>query len=309
MTTPDLRQCPHCSAYTPSDDRRCHHCYKSSDAVFVTDHNANAQINRIMRLIDSGESSESIAAALNASGDKPLYKSDTWTKELVDEVIEPIRNYPSSAPATEGRRKKQSNAWIGWVIVFCIVFAVYGISSDSFENTPTKTAQPPAPTPAQKPVAATPPPPSCPAIDDEEADQELAQGAISLAGISVEVWGSYEITHVMYPGENWRQWVLIVPKDTSRKDLVCIAEHFWSRYPESYTLIFNNTTHLQQYVDRDRYFNDQTNTVPEVDFPDPEWVRASHQGNISNRDINTPASSRRWMFETPSGNPIKIFEG
>jgi hypothetical protein len=77
---------------------------------------------------------------------------------------------------------------------------------------------------------------------------------------------------VLFPNEEWEFFVIIVPNDVRQGTLVKMAKDFYSKYPNTRARFFSDKAHIQQYVDRDRYVNDKTGRVKEVEFPDQEWV-------------------------------------
>lgn len=130
-----------------------------------------------------------------------------------------------------------------------------------------------------------------------------AKGAITLAGTKVEVWGSYKIRHMLFPREEWTFIVVVVPKEVRQGTLIRIAKDFYSKYPDTRVRFFSDKRHIQQYADRDRYINDSTGRVREVDFPAEQWVQNHLVGNINNR---SKTFNRHWMLEDRYGNKISL---
>lgn len=128
-----------------------------------------------------------------------------------------------------------------------------------------------------------------------------AKGAITLAGVKATVWGEYSIRPMLFPSEEWRFVVIVVPKEVRQGTLIKMAQEFFVRYPNTRARFFSDTKHLRQYVDRDRFMNDKTGKVKEVDFPKAEWVQDHLLGNINNR---SKQHSRQWMLEDRYGNRI-----
>jgi len=129
------------------------------------------------------------------------------------------------------------------------------------------------------------------------------KGPLVLADTKTEVWGSYKIRHMLFPKEEWEFVVVVVPKDVRQGTLIRMAKDFYAKYPNTRARFFSDKRHIQQYVDRDRYVNDSTGRVREVDFPDSEWVQSHLLGNINNR---SKAFNRRWMLEDRYGNNISV---
>ena len=130
-----------------------------------------------------------------------------------------------------------------------------------------------------------------------------AKGPLVLGDMKVEVWGSYKIRHMLFPKEEWQFIVVVVPKDVRQGTLIRMAKDFYAKYPNTRARFFSDKRHIQQYVDRDRYMNDSTGRVREVDFPDSQWVQNHLVGNINNR---SKTFNRRWMLEDRYGNNISL---
>lgn len=128
-----------------------------------------------------------------------------------------------------------------------------------------------------------------------------AKGPITLAGVKATVWGEYAIRPMLFPAEEWRFHVVVVPKEVRQGTLIKMAQDFYAKHPNTRARFFSDTTHLKQYVDRDRYMNDKTGKVKEVDFPKSEWVQDHLLGNINNR---SKENGRQWMLEDRYGNRI-----
>lgn len=126
-------------------------------------------------------------------------------------------------------------------------------------------------------------------------------GSLTLAGVKATVWGDYAIRPMLFPAEEWRFHVVVVPKDVRQGTLIKMAQDFYAKHPNTRARFFSDTTHLKQYVDRDRYMNDKTGKVKEVDFPKSEWVQDHLLGNINNR---SKENGRQWMLEDRYGNRI-----
>ena len=130
-----------------------------------------------------------------------------------------------------------------------------------------------------------------------------AKGPLVLGDTKAEVWGSYKIRHMLFPKEEWQFIVVVVPKDVRQGTLIRMAKDFYAKYPNTRARFFSDKRHIQQYVDRDRYMNDSTGRVREVDFPDSQWVQNHLVGNINNR---SKTFNRRWMLEDRYGNNISL---
>ncbi|MAQ51683.1 MAG: hypothetical protein CMK97_12050 [Pseudomonas sp.] len=104
----------------------------------------------------------------------------------------------------------------------------------------------------------------------------IERGPIQLAGINAEVWGDYTVTPSLFPEESWRFYLIVVPESVRQGTLIQMAKAFYAKHPHTRARFFSNTEHLQQYVDRDIYYNDSTGTAKEVDFPDSVWVQNHH---------------------------------
>lgn len=129
------------------------------------------------------------------------------------------------------------------------------------------------------------------------------KGSMVLGDTKAEVWGSYKIRHMLFPKEEWEFVVVVVPKDVRQGTLIQMAKDFYAKYPNVRVRFFSNKRHIQQYVDRDRYMNDKTGRVREVDFPDSQWVQNHLLGNINNR---SQTFNRHWMLEDRYGNNITL---
>lgn len=127
------------------------------------------------------------------------------------------------------------------------------------------------------------------------------KGPTTLAGVKATVWNDYSIRPMLFPAEEWRFVVVVVPKDVRQGTLIKMAQDFYAKYPNTRARFFSDTKHLKQYVDRDRYVNDKTGKVREVDFPKSEWVQDHLLGNINNRSKEL---GRQWMLEDRYGNRI-----
>lgn len=127
------------------------------------------------------------------------------------------------------------------------------------------------------------------------------KGPLTLAGVKSSVWGSYDIRPMLFPSETWKFYVIVVPADVRQGTLIEISKAFAQKFPQTRARFFSNTKHIQQYVDRDRYMNDKTGTVKEVDFPPSKWVQDHLLGNINNRSRD---HGRAWMLEDRYGNRI-----
>lgn len=132
---------------------------------------------------------------------------------------------------------------------------------------------------------------------------DLAKGPLSLAGVETEVWGSYKIQPTLFPHEVWDFVVVVVPVEVRQGSLIKIAKDFNAKHPMTRVRFFSDKQHIQQYVDRDRYYNDSTGSVKEVDFPDSEWVQNHLLGNINNR---SSLFNRHWMLEDRHGNRVML---
>jgi hypothetical protein len=128
-------------------------------------------------------------------------------------------------------------------------------------------------------------------------------GPLNLNGINLEVWGSYKIRHTLFPKEEWEFFVIVAPKDVRQGTLIKIAKDFYAKYPDTRVRFFSDKRYIQQYADRDRYMNDKTGKVREVEFPNQEWVQNHLLGNINNR---SSTYQRRWMLEDRYGNNISL---
>lgn len=130
-----------------------------------------------------------------------------------------------------------------------------------------------------------------------------SKGPLVLNDITMQVWGSYKINQMLFPNEEWEFFVIVVPTDVRQGTLIDVAKAFYSEYPNKRARFFSDDTHIQQYVDRDRYMNDTSGTVKEVAFPDQKWVQNHQLGNINNRSSTW---QRHWMLEDRYGNNISL---
>lgn len=131
----------------------------------------------------------------------------------------------------------------------------------------------------------------------------LRGDTLTLAGTNVEVWGSYKIKHMLFPDEDWEFYVIVLPASTSQQGLIAIAKDFYLRFPKTRARFFTDQRLIQQYVDRDRFVNDKTGRVAQVEFPDSAWVQAHLLGNINNR---SSIHNRRWLLEDRYGNLLAM---
>ena len=134
-------------------------------------------------------------------------------------------------------------------------------------------------------------------------DQNLIKGTSVIAGVPVEIWGSYEINPALFKGEEWKFYIIVVPKDIRTGALIKVAKEFYSKHPKTRVRFFSDKTHIQQFVDRDRFFNDRTGEVKEVAFPSDDWVIKHFVGNINNR---SQTYHRAWMLEDRYGSKISF---
>ncbi|MEA1080758.1 hypothetical protein [Marinobacter qingdaonensis] len=135
--------------------------------------------------------------------------------------------------------------------------------------------------------------------------EDVLEGKLKLAGFQVEVWGDYEISHMLFPDETWKFKVLVVPVTVRQGDLIDIAKSFYKKYPRTRARFFSDKQHLQQFVERDIYVNDRSGTAKEVAFPDSKWVQNNLLGNINNR---SEKYNRTWMLENRYGSRIVLLE-
>lgn len=119
-----------------------------------------------------------------------------------------------------------------------------------------------------------------------------AKGPIILAGVKASIWGEYAIQPMLFPAEEWRFYVVVLPKDVRQGALIKMAQEFHAKHPNTRARFFSDTAHLKQYADRDRFMNDKTGKVKEVAFPRSEWVQDHLLGNINNR---SKENGRQWM--------------
>ena len=110
-------------------------------------------------------------------------------------------------------------------------------------------------------------------------------------------WGSYEAG-----GWSWK--VIIIPKNSSSEAPLYIAKDISKKYPKTRVRFFNDDTKIQQFVDRDRYFNDRTGKVKKVPFP-TIWVKAHHIANINERSNR---ARKKWQLVTRYGEHIAYLE-
>jgi len=136
-----------------------------------------------------------------------------------------------------------------------------------------------------------------------ESGSRLEKGPLFLANTDLEVWGSYELRHMLFSDELWTFYVIVVPESVRQGTLIEIAKEFYSKHPNTRVRFFSNTKHIQQYVDRDIYVNDRTGLAKEAQFPDSTWVRNHLIGNINNRSSIYP---RHWMLEDRYGSMIAL---
>jgi len=141
---------------------------------------------------------------------------------------------------------------------------------------------------------------SAPAFSQEGGPEK---GQIELASVSAKVWGSYTIRHMQFPNEKWEFYVLVVPKHVRQGTLIEMAKDFYKKFPNTRARFFSDEEHIQQYVDRDKYMNDSSGKVPEVEFPDSTWVKNHLLGNINNRSTKY---NRQWMLENRYGSRIEL---
>jgi len=133
--------------------------------------------------------------------------------------------------------------------------------------------------------------------------QELKPGQLNLAGYETNVWGSYTISHMIFPNESWEFWIVIVPISITKNKLIEIAKDFYLKHPQTRARFFNDSQYIQQYIDRDIFVNDSTGTEKEVPFPDVKWVQDHLLGNINNR---SSTYNRAWMLENRYGGKLSF---
>ena len=141
---------------------------------------------------------------------------------------------------------------------------------------------------------------SAPAFSQEHGSKK---GEITLASVSSDIWGSYTISQMLFPNEQWKFFVVVVPKDVRQGTLIEMAKDFYSKFPKTRARFFSDEKYVQQFVDRDRYVNDRTGSVAKVDYPDSTWVKNHLLGNINNR---SKKFSRHWMLENRYGSRIEL---
>lgn len=129
------------------------------------------------------------------------------------------------------------------------------------------------------------------------------KGEIVLSNTKVEVWGSYKIRHMLFQGEEWEFFVLVVPSDVRQGTLIKIAKDFYLKHPMTRARFFSDKQHIQQFVDRDIFVNDRSGRAKKVEFPDSEWVQNHLLGNVNNR---SKTYDRHWMLEDRYGNNISL---
>jgi len=127
------------------------------------------------------------------------------------------------------------------------------------------------------------------------------------AALKYEVWGTYERENVIPDfksgsDKKWTWKVVVVEKGISEGELIRIARHLVSKYPGQRIRIFDDKKKLQQFVDRDIYFNDSTGTAKKVEFP-TEWVVAHHLANINDRSDKYEG---RWQLVNRYGAYISL---
>lgn len=129
------------------------------------------------------------------------------------------------------------------------------------------------------------------------------KGNVILAGMKSTIFGAYQIEHMLFPGEVWLFYLVVVPANVRQGTLIEIAKDFYMKYPKTRVRFFSDTKYIQQYADRDQYVNDKTGKVRVVDFPPSKWVQDHLLGNINNR---SKANGREWMLEDRYGNQISL---
>jgi hypothetical protein len=98
--------------------------------------------------------------------------------------------------------------------------------------------------------------------------------------------------------------VLIVPLGTDQASLVKIAAEFHKTHPNTYFRIFDDTAKVQQWIARDRYFNDQTGAVAAADYPEA-WAIAHFIGNIQDK---SDQSNGTWQLTNQYQTAISNLE-
>lgn len=137
-----------------------------------------------------------------------------------------------------------------------------------------------------------------------EADSNIRPANNEKIG-NVIVWGEYTRNNMFERGDVFWVWkVAIVPKQTPQKELLSIAKQLISTYPNKRIRIFNDTTKIKQFIERDIYFNDKTGLAKKVDFP-AEWVRKHHVANINDR---SDVAENRWQLVDRFGKHIAFLE-
>ena len=180
--------------------------------------------------------------------------------------------------------------WGFWVLFALVVLSVVASPNGSANRTPTHEGQ------GRLGGFASP-------LRQATNSVRPGVGPLEISTGNLEVWGTYKIRPMLFPAEEWEFFVVVVPAGTESQDLGRLAREFFVKYPKTRVRFFSDKRYIQQYVDRDRFFNDQSGGIPEVPFPDENWVRTHFLGNINNR---SSIHARRWMLEDRYGSVLSF---
>lgn len=133
----------------------------------------------------------------------------------------------------------------------------------------------------------------------------LEKGPLNISGVGLEVVSSYSIYQMLFPNEEWKFDVILVPAETKQGSLIKISKELYKKYPKTRVRFFSDRKYIDQYIKRDIYINDTSGKVKSVDFPPDEWLQNHMLGNINNR---SERYQRKWMLEDRYGNMIKLLD-
>lgn len=121
----------------------------------------------------------------------------------------------------------------------------------------------------------------------------------------VQILSDYTRNNAFEFGDVYWVWkVAIIPKNTSQDKLVNIAKELYKTYPNKRIRIFDDKAKVNQFIQRDIWFNDKSGKLKEVPFPE-QWVIQHHIANINDR---SDIANNRWQLVTRHGNYIAYLD-
>lgn len=119
------------------------------------------------------------------------------------------------------------------------------------------------------------------------------------------IWGEYTRDNMFEKGNVYWKWIVaVIPPKTSPDELNQIARLLVKHYPDTRIRIFDDSSQIKQFIQRDIFINDKSKKVKEVTYP-AEWARMHHIGNINDR---SDIQSFRWQLVDRFGKHISFLE-